>query len=161
MEPGVNFSTVEAPEAANAEAAGVQPALAPKLPEELPSPQLPGNNRRTLLIVIIAAITIASVALWRKSVHRADTVTQGVRTAIVTRGDFVRSVRLQGTVEALSFYSIAAPRLSGPGSGSLIVTKLASSGKPVKKGDLLVEFDRQTQVRNALDRQAEYVDFIQ
>jgi HlyD family secretion protein len=31
----------------------------------------------------------------------------------------------------------------------------------VKKGDLLVEFDRQTQIKNALDRQADYVDFVQ
>jgi HlyD family secretion protein len=162
MEPGVNFSTVQGLEIGKAEAAGVQPALAPKPPEELPSPQLPvKNRRRALLGVIIAVIAIVSVALWRNSFHRAGSVSQGVRTAIVTRGDFVRNVRLQGTVEALSFYSIAAPRLSGPGSGSLIVTKLASSGKPVKKGELLVEFDRQTQIRNALDRQADYVDFVE
>ena len=53
-------------------------------------------------------------------------------------------------------------RLSGPGSGSRsILTKLAASGKNVKKGELLVEFDRQTQIKNALDRQADYVDFVQ
>lgn len=162
MEPGVNFSTVEALELGKAAAAGVQPALAPKPPEELPSPQLAGKNRRgTLLIIAIAAVTIASFALWRTTIHHGASVAQGVRTAIVTRGNFVRSVRVQGTVEALSFYSIAAPRLSGPGSGSLIVTKLAASGTHVNKGDLLVEFDRQAQVRNALDRQAEYVDFVE
>jgi len=162
MEPGVNFSAVEALELGKAEAARVQPALAPKPPEELRVPQLPRKNRLpTLVIVIIVAIAVASVALWRTSGHRADSVAQGLRTATVTRADFVRSVRIQGTIEALSFYSVAAPRLSGPGSGSLIVTKLAASGKPVKKGDLLVEFDRQTQIRNALDRQAEYVDFVQ
>jgi len=162
MEPGLHFSTVEALDLRKAEAAGVQPALAPKPPEELPSPQLPDKSRRkTLFIVIVVAGAIASFALWRTTVHRTGSVSQGVRTAIVTRGDFVRSVRVQGTVEALSFYSIAAPRLSGPGSGSLIVTKLASSGKHVSKGDLLVEFDRQTQIRNALDRQAEYVDFVE
>ena len=61
----------------------------------------------------------------------------------------------------MSYQPIAAPRLSGPGSGTLIITKLITSGTNVKKGDLLVEFDRQTQIKNALDRQADYVDFVQ
>src|SRR5207245_6965230 len=73
----------------------------------------------------------------------------------------VRRLRVQGTVEAVSFHAIAAPRLSGPGSGALIVTKLVASGKSVKKGELLVEFDRQTQIKNSLDRQADYVDLVQ
>ena len=38
---------------------------------------------------------------------------------------------------------------------------LVKPGRPCKPGDLLVEFDRQEQIRNALDRRAELNDFDQ
>jgi multidrug resistance efflux pump len=61
----------------------------------------------------------------------------------------------------VNFTAIAAPRLSGPGLGTLVVTKLAGSGQHVRKGDLLVLFDQQQQIRNALDQEATYVDFVE
>ena len=82
-------------------------------------------------------------------------------TATVQRQDFVRTVRLSGTVEAVESTTIAAPRLSGPNTQSLVITKLIKAGTPVAKGDLLVEFDRQTQLANALDRRAELNDLDQ
>jgi HlyD family secretion protein len=82
-------------------------------------------------------------------------------SATVAKRDFVRSVRLSGTVEAVESTTISAPRLSGPGSNSLVITTLVRPGTRVKPGDLLVEFDRQTQVQNALDRRAELNDLEQ
>ncbi len=76
-------------------------------------------------------------------------------TATVTRRDFVHLVRLSGTVEAVESTTIATPRLAGPASQSLVITKLVKAGAPVQKGDLIVEFDRQTQLAAALDRRAE------
>jgi multidrug efflux pump subunit AcrA (membrane-fusion protein) len=72
-------------------------------------------------------------------------------------------LRLHGIVEAVQAYTATAPQLagpaqSGPGGGALIITKLARSGQMVKRGDLLAEFDRQNQIKNALDREAEYRD---
>lgn len=57
--------------------------------------------------------------------------------------------------------SILAPRLAGQQVNSLTITKLSPSGKQVKRGDLLVEFDRQDQIRDALDKQAQAVDQTQ
>jgi multidrug resistance efflux pump len=68
------------------------------------------------------------------------------------------TLRIHGTVEALDYRSMAAPRLSGPGGGQIIVTRLLSTGTKVKPGDVVIEFDRQSQERNALDRRAEYLD---
>jgi multidrug efflux pump subunit AcrA (membrane-fusion protein) len=82
-------------------------------------------------------------------------------TVTVTRRDFVRAVRLSGTVEAVQSTTIAAPRLSGPSSNSLIITKLVRAGSTVSAGDLIVEFDRQDQIKNALDRRAELQDLEQ
>ena len=85
-----------------------------------------------------------------------------VRTAKVERRDFVRSLRIHGTTAAVESFPITVPRMAGaPGGGQLIITKLAVSGTRVQPGDLLVEFDRQNQIRNALDRQAEYLDLIE
>ena len=82
-------------------------------------------------------------------------------TLTVVRRDFVRAIRLSGTVEAVESTTIAAPRLSGPNSNSLIITKLVRPGSTVSPGDLIVEFDRQDQIKNALDRRAELQDLEQ
>jgi multidrug resistance efflux pump len=82
-------------------------------------------------------------------------------TATVTKRDFVRSVRLSGTVEAVQSMTIAAPRLSGPNSNSLVITHLVRGGTKVLAGDLLVEFDRQNQLQTALDRRADLNDLEQ
>jgi len=80
---------------------------------------------------------------------------------VVKRADFVRSVRLAGTVEAVQATTIAAPRLSGQNQNSLVIMRLIKAGTTVRAGDPLIEFDRQEQIRNALDRKAELNDFEQ
>ena len=79
----------------------------------------------------------------------------------VARRDFVRAVRLSGTVEAVQSTTIAAPRLAGPNTQSLVITRLVRPGSTVQPGDLIVEFDRQEQIKNALDRRAELQDLEQ
>jgi hypothetical protein len=85
---------------------------------------------------------------------RQDSVT-------VSRRDFVRSVRLSGTVEAVQSTTVSAPRLAGPNTMSLVITRLIKPGSAVKPGDLIVEFDRQQQITNALDRRAEFQELEQ
>ena len=116
---------------------------------------------RTFLIVGAVIVVIAVAALWIRLSQAKPTTASTVSTAIVQRADFVRTIRLTGTVEAVNFLAIAPPRLSGQGLGTLVITKLAGSGQHVKKGDLLVLFDQQQQIRNALDQEATYVDFVE
>ena len=74
------------------------------------------------------------------------------------------ALRLHGLIEPVRSFAVAAPRLAAgqPGAGSqLVVTRLASSGMVVKKGDLLVEFDRHAQLKTARDRESEYRDFLE
>ena len=84
-------------------------------------------------------------------------------TSAVTRRDFVRSIRIAGTVEAVQATTVSVPRLQGQGTTtmSLVITRLIRPGSLVKPGDLLVEFDRQDQLKNALDRRAELSDLEQ
>jgi multidrug resistance efflux pump len=52
--------------------------------------------------------------------------------------------------------SIIAPLLAGEHASTLTLTKLVANGTRVKQGEVLAEFDRQAQVREFIDKQAEY-----
>lgn len=56
--------------------------------------------------------------------------------------------------------SIVAPILQGQHMGMLTITKLASPGTKVRQGDILAEFDRQSQTREFIDKQAQYKDLV-
>jgi HlyD family secretion protein len=113
----------------------------------------------SVLAVVVSAsgcrpTSVDAQARTAESGGRQDSVT-------VSRRDFVRSVRLSGTVEAVQSTTVSAPRLSGPNTMSLVITRLIRPGSAVKRGDLIVEFDRQQQITNALDRRAEFQDLEQ
>ena len=83
-------------------------------------------------------------------------------TSTVARREFIRSIRLSGTVEAVQAVTISTPRLAGQTSAaSLVITRLVRPGTLVQPGDPIVEFDRQEQMKNALDRGAELNDLEQ
>jgi HlyD family secretion protein len=55
---------------------------------------------------------------------------------------------------------ILAPLLAGQQVSTLTIVHLAPAGTHVKKGDSLVEFDRQAQMRDSIDKQAEYQGLV-
>lgn len=63
------------------------------------------------------------------------------------------SLRLHGLVEAVEFFSVVTPTGSG---GLLTVVGIAPKGARVAKGDVVLEFDRQAPLREAIDKQAEW-----
>ena len=65
-------------------------------------------------------------------------------------------LRLKGTTEAVESRAILAPLLAGQQVGTLTIIRMAPAGTKVKQGDLLVEFDRQAQIRDFVDKQADY-----
>jgi multidrug efflux pump subunit AcrA (membrane-fusion protein) len=127
-------------------------------------PVPPDRKPRKIIVLAVAAcavVAVVGIALWLRFGQTKPAAGPAVSRAIVRRADFVRTIRLTGTIEAVDFLAIAPPRLSGPGLGTLVITKLAASGQHVKKGDLLVLFDQQQQIKNALDQEATYVDFVE
>jgi multidrug efflux pump subunit AcrA (membrane-fusion protein) len=59
-----------------------------------------------------------------------------VAVARVRRGSFVRAVRVRGEVKSVKTTLLSAPQVP-----NLRITKLAVSGRPVSKGEVVVEFD--------------------
>jgi multidrug efflux pump subunit AcrA (membrane-fusion protein) len=69
-------------------------------------------------------------------------------------------LRLKGTTEAVEARAILAPLLAGQQVPTLTIVHLTAPGTHVKKGDSLVEFDRQAQMRDYIDKQAEYQKLV-
>jgi multidrug efflux pump subunit AcrA (membrane-fusion protein) len=119
-------------------------------------------RRRFLLLAFVVAVGAGGLALVRGARADEHVGSHGTASVAVARGAFVKGLRLTGIIESIRYHNVAAPRLvgvTGPGNNTLIITKLARSGAQVTAGDLLVEFDRQTQLKASLDKRAEYLDF--
>ena len=114
-------------------------------------------------IVLATAFAIMVGGCARPSAHSSPTPAGAAETAAVKRGNFLHTIRLTGGVRAVESYTVLAPRLSGQivGSGNMVITGIVRNGVSVRKGDILVEFDRQNQAKNILDRQAEYDGLVQ
>src|SRR3954462_2836896 len=59
-----------------------------------------------------------------------------VAVAPVRRGDFVVSVRTRGDIKSSRSTMLKAPQVPG-----LRISRLEANGRPVSKGDVVVEFD--------------------
>jgi HlyD family secretion protein len=114
-------------------------------------------------ITVLVLLAGAALAAFAVRAQRSAAPPGGPREAssTVNRRDFTRSVRLSGSVEAVEATTISTPRLAGQNNNSLVITQLVRPGSMVRQGDLIVEFDRQDQLKNALDRRVELNDLEQ
>ncbi len=106
--------------------------------------------------VVLAAVVLFSVLFWSAKI-RGHGASSGSQSAAVHTGP-AEMLRLKGMTAAVQARSIQAPLLAGQQVGTLTITKLIPSGTRVKQGDLLVEFDRQAQLRDFVDKQAQSDD---
>ncbi len=113
--------------------------------------------------IFLAAITALGFAACNRISATKASSKSSPKSVAVKRGNFSKTVRLNGVIGAVESFSVLAPRLSGQmmGSGSMVITKIARNGSSVRKGDILVEFDSQTQMKNIMDRQADYDGYLQ
>lgn len=65
----------------------------------------------------------------------------------VRRGEFIISVRTRGEVRSVRSIVLSAPQVPDPR-----IVRLAESGKPIHKGEVVVEFDAAQQEQNYLER---------
>jgi len=134
-------------------------------PAEQPGPQPestiehgpPPTSWRRWMPLAVAAIVIGLILMVTLR-SRTPAAAPKVSHAISENPGQV--LRLKGTTEAVQARAILAPLLAGQQIGSLTIIHLAPAGAKVKQGDLLVEFDRQAQMRDIVDKQSEYEKLV-
>lgn len=97
------------------------------------------RRRRTILWAVVAVVlcaVVAGVAAVRRSA--TTTASNDVPTTRVKRGDLDMQVYATGELRASHAEMMTAPPIGG---GVLEITHLLHTGTPVKKGDLVIEFD--------------------
>jgi len=130
----------------------------PPSEKRTPRQSEPGNpgkrSFRILLIAAVAIVLIVAVLLvaFREGTSSGEKAAQSSSVATHTAA----TLRLKGTTEAVRMRAILAPVLAGQFVATLTITKLVAAGTRVKRGDPLAEFDRQSQIRDSIDKQAEY-----
>jgi HlyD family secretion protein len=109
--------------------------------------------RKRRWLILIAAIVLCGMTtpLWLTG-HKKTPLPNN---AFSSSADTNVGLRLKGTTQAVRMRSIQAPLLAGEKEGTLTITNLRAAGSSVKQGDMLVEFDRQAQLRDFLDKQAQ------
>lgn len=114
----------------------------------------PRKHWRVLLVSSLAIlITALAIVIFWPSRSIPSQVSSDSRNGRSQSPDYVR---VSGTTEAVRVRAIVAPMLEGQQFGSLTITKLAPGGARLRKGDLLVQFDGQAQMRIFIDKQDEY-----
>ena len=97
------------------------------------------KRRRTIAWAVVMVV-LCAVAATVAAVRRATPTTGSseIPTTFVKRGDLAMDVNADGELRASHFEMMTAPPIGG---GSLEITHLLHTGTPVKKGDLVMEFD--------------------
>jgi HlyD family secretion protein len=122
-------------------------------------PGVPGTGSslsarsRWIAAVLVLAVILTIVFLLIVNHRKSSGARQGSQGGGAGTGP---TLRLKGTTEAVQARAILAPLLSGQQVGQFTIVHLAPGGSRVKSGDLLVEFDRQAQMRDFIDKQADY-----
>lgn len=97
------------------------------------------KSRRAITWAVAAVVLCAVVGVLAAVRRAAPAATANdVPTGIVKRGDLDMKVYLTGELRASRTEMLLAPPIGG---GSLQITHLLHTGAPVKKGELVMEFD--------------------
>lgn len=110
------------------------------------------RSRRWLLLFVAIVFATLATFLWLRG-HKKTPAPGSLLSSPPVEAD--RVLRLTGATQAARTRSIQAPLLAGDKEGTLTITNLRPAGASVKQGDILVEFDRQSQLRDFLDKQAQ------
>lgn len=103
-----------------------------------------GNRRRA--ITMILSITLLAAGGYAAYRYTGQTKVE-VPVARVRQGEFVISVKTRGEVRSSRSVILSAPQIPDPA-----IVMLAETGKPIRKGETVIEFDAAAQEQYYLDR---------
>src|SRR5215472_7149529 len=94
---------------------------------------------RLVISGIVAVVLLVAIGFATRSGHRGVSSSESdIPFAPVQRGELDLKVYTTGELKANHSMALTAPPIGG---GSLKITKLLHTGTPVKKGDVVMEFD--------------------
>lgn len=97
------------------------------------------RRRRTIVwavALVVVCLLVGAVAATRR--HSPSAISDDLPMSRVQRGDLQMNVTATGELRAIHSETMTAPPIGG---GVLEITRLLHTGTPVKKGDLVMEFD--------------------
>lgn len=115
----------------------------------------PRRSRGWLWVAGGALLTLLLVSIILRVRHAGPS-----HLSVSVPANSTHVLRLKGTTEAVETRAILAPLLAGQQIGTLTIVHLVPAGTKVKRGEFLVEFDRQAQMRDIVDKQAEYQKLV-
>ena len=115
--------------------------------DQRPKTRLGKSNPRRVKIITWTIGLLACGSGLYAAYHYSMTTEVEVAVAPVRRGDFVISVRTRGDIKSARSTILKAPPAPG-----LRIVHLAAQGIPVKKGDVVVEFDGMQQEQNVIQQ---------
>jgi HlyD family secretion protein len=104
------------------------------------------NPRRVKIITWIVGLALCGGGVFAAYRYTGTTEVE-VPVARVRRADFIISVRTRGDIKSAHSSILKAPQVPG-----LRIVHLATNGRPIKKGEVVVEFDGVTQEQNVIQR---------
>lgn len=104
------------------------------------------NPKRIKMIFWTVGLLACGSGLYA-AYHYASATEVEIPVARARNADFVISVRTRGDIKSTRSTIIASPQAPG-----LRIVRLARNGQAVHKGDVIVEFDAETQRQNVLTR---------
>src|SRR5215831_7796391 len=110
----------------------------------------PGKSRKRRWLLGWTLVLLAGAGAVFASLKLSAPPTVDVPTARVLRGDFAISVKGRGEIKSARSVLITAPQT--PESR---IVRLAAAGKPIKKGEVVVEFDPVTQEQTYIERNSQ------
>jgi HlyD family secretion protein len=102
------------------------------------------RNRAIVYTVLMIALAGGAYAAYR---YNAESTVVEVPVAKVRRGEFVISVKTRGEIRSVHSEILTAPQVPDPR-----IVRLAESGRPIKKGEVVVEFDAAQQEQTYLEK---------
>jgi multidrug efflux pump subunit AcrA (membrane-fusion protein) len=115
--------------------------------DQRPSQRLGKSNpRRVKIVTWIVGLVLCGGGVIAAYRYTGATEVE-VPVVRVRRGEFIISVRTRGDIKSARSVILKAPQVPG-----LRIVHLADAGRPVKKGEVVVEFDGSQQDQNVVSR---------
>ena len=139
------------------------PADSPSPASPAPEGPRPRISRRWLLLPFMIGAAVGYTLYQQQARQTAQPVAAAsVGTVKAVRGELRKMLRVGGTISAKSSAAVVAPRLrgrdgpggGGGGRGSMVLLSMAPPGELVEKGEVVAEFDRQSQLLRIDDQHA-------